>query len=301
MPKIAQLSDLVETDPIRERDLDRGALTGNWINSNPDTNSIARVKVFETDGRLQLQAFAVGPDGLVDWDVTDGMVFAAGPASPVGAAAIFSASITRRRTNSLIDDTSKQTTGPLAQHESQNARHRGMHGGSRRRRLQRHDCRRWRGWSHSLAHCARDAARESRGRSRTANDGAARNFRARIHARRNAHTHQQGCVCHRAVRDVSGRQWSRELPQSRVFLSALIMAFLSSKTGQFTYFSQQLGERDWSNRNVLDFGGNIGNLLRDPSCTIDEERYWCIDVVRESIERGRGGFPTALGSYTIRN
>ena len=85
MAKIAQLSDLVETDPIRERDLDRGALTGNWINSNPDTNSIARVKVFETDGRLQLQAFAVGPDGLVDWDVTDGMVFAAGPASRVGA------------------------------------------------------------------------------------------------------------------------------------------------------------------------------------------------------------------------
>jgi len=69
------------------------------------------------------------------------------------------------------------------------------------------------------------------------------------------------------------------------------MAFLSSKTGQFTYFSQQLGERDWSSRNVLDFGGNIGNLLRDPNCTIDEERYWCLDVVRESIERGKKAFP----------
>jgi len=69
------------------------------------------------------------------------------------------------------------------------------------------------------------------------------------------------------------------------------MTFLSSKTGQFTYFSQQLGERDWSSRNVLDFGGNIGNMLRDPNCTIDEERYWCIDVVRKSIERGKQVFP----------
>jgi SAM-dependent methyltransferase len=71
------------------------------------------------------------------------------------------------------------------------------------------------------------------------------------------------------------------------------MAFLSSKTGQFTYFSQQLGERDWSGKNVLDFGGNIGNMLRDPNCTVDEERYWCLDVVRESIERGREQFPQA--------
>jgi len=71
------------------------------------------------------------------------------------------------------------------------------------------------------------------------------------------------------------------------------MAFLSSKTGQFTYFSQQLGERNWRSKNVLDFGGNIGNMLRDPNSTIDEERYWCIDVVRESIERGQEAFPRA--------
>lgn len=69
------------------------------------------------------------------------------------------------------------------------------------------------------------------------------------------------------------------------------MAFLSTKTGQFTYFSQQVGEPNWHNKNVLDFGGNIGNMLRDPNCTIDEERYWCLDVVKESIERGREEFP----------
>jgi len=85
MSKYAQLSDLVETEPIRERDLDRAALVGNWINSNSDTSSIARIKVFEADGKLQLQAFAIGPDGLVDWGTTTAHVFAAGPASRVGA------------------------------------------------------------------------------------------------------------------------------------------------------------------------------------------------------------------------
>ena len=55
----------------------------------------------------------------------------------------------------------------------------------------------------------------------------------------------------------------------------------------------QLGERDWSGKHVLDFGGNIGNMLRDPNSTIDEERYWCIDVVEESIEKGKAAFPNA--------
>lgn len=71
------------------------------------------------------------------------------------------------------------------------------------------------------------------------------------------------------------------------------MAFLSTKTGQFTYFAQQLGEPNWRGKNVLDFGGNIGNMLRDPNSTIDHERYWCIDVVPESIEKGRAEFPHA--------
>jgi hypothetical protein len=71
------------------------------------------------------------------------------------------------------------------------------------------------------------------------------------------------------------------------------MAFLSTKTGQFTYFSLQLNERDWRGKYVLDFGGNLGNMLRDPNSTIDHERYWCIDVVKESVETGRAAFPQA--------
>lgn len=71
------------------------------------------------------------------------------------------------------------------------------------------------------------------------------------------------------------------------------MPFLSSKTGQFTYFSLQIGESNWRGKNVLDFGGNIGNMLRDPNSTIDHERYWCLDVVKESIESGKAAFPEA--------
>lgn len=71
------------------------------------------------------------------------------------------------------------------------------------------------------------------------------------------------------------------------------MPFFSAKTDQFTYFSQQVGERFWQGKNVLDFGGNIGNILRDPNSTIDEECYWCLDVVEESIERGRILYPRA--------
>jgi SAM-dependent methyltransferase len=69
------------------------------------------------------------------------------------------------------------------------------------------------------------------------------------------------------------------------------LAFLSQKHGQFTYFSLQLGERDWREKDVLDFGGNVGNILRDPNSTIDPARYWCIDVSEDSIEAGRRAFP----------
>ena len=69
------------------------------------------------------------------------------------------------------------------------------------------------------------------------------------------------------------------------------MAFISQKQNQFTYFSTQLGERDWRKRDVLDFGGNVGNILRDPNSNIDSKRYWCIDASKEAIECGRGAFP----------
>jgi len=71
------------------------------------------------------------------------------------------------------------------------------------------------------------------------------------------------------------------------------LGFFSNKLGQFTYFSQQVGDSNWRDKEVLDFGGNIGNILRDPRSTIDHKRYWCVDIVRESIELGQISFPAA--------
>lgn len=61
------------------------ALLGTWINSNLDTNSIARINIAETNGKLQLQVFAMGPDGLIDWGPSEAHVFAGSPASQTGA------------------------------------------------------------------------------------------------------------------------------------------------------------------------------------------------------------------------
>jgi hypothetical protein len=76
-------------------------------------------------------------------------------------------------------------------------------------------------------------------------------------------------------------------------LPAETAAYFSAITGLFTYFSLQLGDALWGGKNVLDFGGSIGAILRDADSTIDEERYWCLDVNREALERGKADYPKA--------
>ena len=82
----AQLCDRVEIDPATAGPIDTDALPGMWVNSNPNANGIARMRVLEEgSGKLSVQVYAIGPDGLIDWGKADVEPFASGPASRVGA------------------------------------------------------------------------------------------------------------------------------------------------------------------------------------------------------------------------
>ena len=79
----------------------------------------------------------------------------------------------------------------------------------------------------------------------------------------------------------------RGSPEQRTLRSLFL------KTTQFTYFDMQLAHPNWRGKRVLDFGGNKGNLLRDPACVIHQQDYYSLDVIREAIEEGRKVFPAA--------
>ena len=79
----------------------------------------------------------------------------------------------------------------------------------------------------------------------------------------------------------------RGTPEQRALRSRFV------KATQFAYFDTQLDHPDWRGKRVLDFGGNQGNLLLDPSCTIRHEDYYSLDVISEAIEAGRKKFPDA--------
>lgn len=79
--QFAQICDQVETDAATNGALDVSALTGVWINSNPDTNGIARMLTTEAGGKLYLQVYAVGSDGLIDWGATGVALFTSSPSS----------------------------------------------------------------------------------------------------------------------------------------------------------------------------------------------------------------------------
>ena len=82
--QFAQLSDRIESNGTGAA-MDTKALPGVWINSNPDTSGIARMVMSESDGKLSLQVFAIGPEGLIDWGSTVVRVFAGLPTSNVAA------------------------------------------------------------------------------------------------------------------------------------------------------------------------------------------------------------------------
>jgi 2-polyprenyl-3-methyl-5-hydroxy-6-metoxy-1,4-benzoquinol methylase len=71
------------------------------------------------------------------------------------------------------------------------------------------------------------------------------------------------------------------------------LTWISQRTGQFAYFDRQLGHPGWAGKRVLDFAGNVGNILLDPNCEIEHDKYWSIDVSRDAITEGRQRYPDA--------
>jgi hypothetical protein len=63
----------------------------------------------------------------------------------------------------------------------------------------------------------------------------------------------------------------------------------------FSYFADKIDQPLdwWTDKKVLDFGGNHGNVLRDPTCTIKHKNYHCLDISLSAIEKGKEDFPNA--------
>ena len=83
--QFAQICDRVEVNEVSGTSIDHAGLIGTWVNSNPDTRGIARMVVAERDGNLSVQAYAIGPDGLIDWGSTGLTVFGSSPSSDEAA------------------------------------------------------------------------------------------------------------------------------------------------------------------------------------------------------------------------
>jgi hypothetical protein len=82
--EFAQVYDRVEFEGAAEP-LDTSALAGVWINSNPDTNGIARMEFSEVEGKPHVRVDAIGPNGLIDWGSAPVKLLAASPASRITA------------------------------------------------------------------------------------------------------------------------------------------------------------------------------------------------------------------------
>lgn len=81
--RFGQICDHVNVDAAGP--IDMSALPGTWINSNPDTNGIARIVISASRGDLSLSTYAIGPEGLIDWGTVNADAFASTPSSRVAA------------------------------------------------------------------------------------------------------------------------------------------------------------------------------------------------------------------------
>ena len=82
--EFAQIRDRVDVRP-KAGAMHTSDLIGTWINSNPNTSGIARIVISSSGGNLSLRAYAVSPEGLIDWGSVDINAFASTPTSDVAA------------------------------------------------------------------------------------------------------------------------------------------------------------------------------------------------------------------------
>src|SRR5215475_8252433 len=101
--EFAQISDRLEAD-VPAAPIGPAGLTGTWLNSNPDTNGIVRLIASESEGKVSVQVFAVGSEGLIDWGVMDVTLFAATPSSRMcaGFACVYDFGFVETRLQGMI-------------------------------------------------------------------------------------------------------------------------------------------------------------------------------------------------------
>ena len=83
--EFAQIRDRVKVDSEASQTIDPSGLIGTWVNSNTETNGITRMVVSQTNDRLSIRTYAIGPDGLLDWGDQELDLFAASASSRVAS------------------------------------------------------------------------------------------------------------------------------------------------------------------------------------------------------------------------
>lgn len=83
--QFAQIRDRVKSESVHGGPLDLSALAGEWVNSNPDTNGVARMVITHSGGNLSLRVYAIGPEGLIDWGSVYLNIFTSAPTSRAAA------------------------------------------------------------------------------------------------------------------------------------------------------------------------------------------------------------------------
>lgn len=83
--QLDRVGDGLEDKATVAAEIDTSPLVGVWVNSNPNSNGIARMVMSESNGNLTLQVWGIGSDGLIDWGVAGVSVFTSASSSRVGA------------------------------------------------------------------------------------------------------------------------------------------------------------------------------------------------------------------------